>query len=106
VQGVSDDDNLDLVLADEAGDGFQVGAKVGFGCSAVQGEERLGGEAEWVGDGDADAAIADIESEGAGGRHGSSVAGGSPVVATAVQGKLLARRAVGMRDCKDETVQG
>jgi len=35
------------VLADEAGDGFEVGAEVG----AVDGEERLRGEAEGIGEG-------------------------------------------------------
>ena len=40
---------------------------------AVEGEERLRGEAEGVGDGEADAAVADVEREGAGMRHGVSV---------------------------------
>ena len=47
VQGVADDEGFDVVLADEAGDGFEVGAEVG----AVEGEERLRGEAEGIGDG-------------------------------------------------------
>jgi hypothetical protein len=54
-----------VVLADEAGYGFEVGAEVG----SVEGEEGLGGEAEGVGDGEADAAVADVEREGAGVGH-------------------------------------
>ena len=56
VERVADEDGFDFVLADEAGDGFEVGAEVG----AVEGEEGLRGETEGVGDGDADAAVADI----------------------------------------------
>jgi len=47
VQWVADDEGLYLVLADEAGDGFEVGAEVG----AVEGEERLRGEAKGIRDG-------------------------------------------------------
>ncbi len=60
VEGVADEDGFDFVLADEAGDGFEVGAEIGFGAGAVEGEERLRGETEGVGDGDADAAVSDI----------------------------------------------
>ena len=60
-----------MMLADEAGDGFEVRAEIG----AVEGEERLGGKAEGVGDGEADAAVADVECEGAGMGHGVSVRG-------------------------------
>jgi len=66
VERVADDQDFDLVLADEAGDGLEVGAEVGFGGRTVEGEERLRGEAEGVGDGEADAAIADVEREDAG----------------------------------------
>jgi hypothetical protein len=45
------------MLAEEAGDGLEVGAEGG----AVEGEEGLGGKAEGVGDGEADALVADIE---------------------------------------------
>ncbi len=62
VQGIADDGFGGGVLAQDAGDGFHVGAGVG----AVQGEERLRGVAERVGDGDADAAVANIEGEDAG----------------------------------------
>ena len=41
----------------------------------MEGEEGLGGEAERVGDGEADAAVADVEREGAGMWHGVSVRG-------------------------------
>jgi len=56
VQRVADDKGFDLVLADEAGDRFEVGAEGG----AVEGEEGLGGEAERVCDGETDAAVADV----------------------------------------------
>ena len=71
VEGVADDQGFDFVLADEAGDRFEVGAEGG----AVEGEEGLGGEAERVSDGETDAAVADVEREGAGVRHGVSVRG-------------------------------
>ena len=62
------------MLADEAGDGLEVGAKVGFGRGSVECEERLGGEAEGVGDGQANAAVADVQREDAGwGLQGRSV---------------------------------
>jgi hypothetical protein len=63
VEGIADYQDFDLMLADETGDGFEVGAERG----AVEGEERLGGEAEGVGDGQADALVADVEREDAGG---------------------------------------
>lgn len=56
MEWAADDENLDLVLADETSDGFEVGAERG----AVEGEERARGEAELVGDSDADALVADI----------------------------------------------
>ena len=65
VEGVADEEDFYFVLADEAGDGFEIGAEGG----AMQGEERLRGETEGVGDGEADAAVADVECEGAGGGH-------------------------------------
>ncbi len=63
VEGVADDGLGDVVLAEEAGDGLEVGASAG----AVEGEDGLGGEAEGVGEGDADAAVADVEGGDAGG---------------------------------------
>jgi hypothetical protein len=69
VEGVADEDDFDVVLADEAGDGFEVGAEGG----AVEREEGLGGEAERVGDGETDAAVAYVERESAGVRHDVSV---------------------------------
>ena len=71
VEGVADEEEFDVVLADEAGDGFEVCAEGG----AVEGEEGLGGEAERVGDGETDAAVADVQREDAGVRHGVSVRG-------------------------------
>ena len=69
VKRVADEEDFDFVLADEAGDGFEIGTERG----AMEGEERLGGETEGVGDGEADAAVADVERESAGVRHGVSV---------------------------------
>jgi len=71
VEGVADEEGFDFVLADEAGDGFEIGSERG----AVEGEEGLGGEAEGVGDGETDAAVADVEREDAGMGHGVSVRG-------------------------------
>ena len=71
VERVADEEDFDVVLADEAGDGFEVGAEGG----AVEGEERLGGESEGVGDGETDAAVAYVERESAGMRHEGSVRG-------------------------------
>ena len=62
MQRVADDHDGDLVLADEAGDGLQVGAE----GRAVQRKERLRGQAECVGDSEPDAAVADVERESAG----------------------------------------
>ena len=56
VERVADEKGFDLVLADEAGDRFEVCAE----GSAVEGEEGLGGEAERVCDGETDAAVADV----------------------------------------------
>lgn len=98
VHRVADDEVGDGVTAKEATDGFEVEV----GGFTVEGEKRLSEDAEGVGDGDADAAVADVEGEDAlgggglvglgifrgpwvevrwieirveGGRHGSSVAG-------------------------------
>jgi hypothetical protein len=56
VEGITDNKDFDFVLADETGDGFEVGAEGG----AVESEEGLGGKAEGVGDGEANAAVADV----------------------------------------------
>ena len=69
MERVADEEDFDFVLADEAGDGFEVGAQGG----AVEGEERLRGEAKGVGDGETDAAVTDVERESAGMGHGVSV---------------------------------
>jgi hypothetical protein len=69
VQGVADDQGFDFMLADETGDCFEVGAEGG----AVEGKERLGDEAERVSDGESDAAVANVQRESAGMRHGVSV---------------------------------
>jgi len=72
VERVADEEDFDFVLADEAGDGFEVGAERG----AVESEEGLGGEAEGVGDGETDAAVAYVEREDSGMGHGVSVRNG------------------------------
>jgi hypothetical protein len=59
VEGVADYDDFDAVLTDKSGDGFKVGALVG----AVQGEERLRGEAEGIGDCETDALVTYVERE-------------------------------------------
>ncbi len=62
VERVADDGLGDVVLAEDAGDGLEVRAAAG----AMQREERLRGEAEGVGERDADAAVADVEGGDAG----------------------------------------
>jgi hypothetical protein len=61
VKGIADDEDLDFVLADEAGDGLKVGSKSG----AMKCKERLRGETEGVCDGKTDAAITNVKREGA-----------------------------------------
>ena len=61
VEGVADDYFGDFVPAGEAGEVAEIFAS-GF---AVEGEEGLGGVAEGVGEGYADADFADVEGEGA-----------------------------------------
>ena len=56
MQRIADDHDFHLVLTDEPRDGLQVCA---LRCAA-QGEERLRGDAESIGNGDADAAIANV----------------------------------------------
>ena len=65
MQRIADDDDFYFVLTNEARNGFQVRAQR---CSA-ESEERLRGDAESIGDGDADAAIANVQRECAGMRH-------------------------------------
>lgn len=69
VERVADDDGGDVVLANEPRNHFQVGTQ----SSAVKGEERLGCKTQRIRDSHADAAITDIEREGAGYGHGGSV---------------------------------
>jgi hypothetical protein len=66
VERIADDEDFDFVLADETGDRFEVGTLGG----AVDGEEWAREDAELVCDGEADAAVADVEREGAGCWHG------------------------------------
>ncbi len=62
MEGIADDDLGDGVFAEDTADGFEVGARSG----AIEGEERLDGEAEGIRDGEADAFAADIKGEEAG----------------------------------------
>jgi len=70
MQRIADDNDFHLVLTDEARDGFQVRAQR---CSAKC-EERLRDDAKSIGDGDADAAVANIQRECAGMRSGFQIA--------------------------------
>jgi hypothetical protein len=63
MDGVADDDGGDGVAAGEAGDGAEVVAAVAMG---FEGEDGLGGDAEFVGDGYSDAPGANVEGEVAG----------------------------------------
>ncbi len=65
VQRMADDQNLHLVPAEKARNGFDIGAKAG----AVEGKERLRGQTQRVRDGQADAAVADVQRESAGMSH-------------------------------------
>ena len=62
-QRIADDDCGHLVAAGEAGEGAHIVAGVAF---ALEGHDGLRGEAKLVGNGDADAAVADVKSEVAG----------------------------------------
>ncbi len=61
MERIPDHDEGDGVLAQDAGDGFEVRASTG----AMEREERLRGVAQGVGEGEADAAVAHIEGEDA-----------------------------------------
>ncbi len=61
VERVADDGFQHMVFAEDAGDGLHVRAAMG----AVEREEGLRGEAERVGEGDADPAVADVEGDDA-----------------------------------------
>ena len=62
MQRIADDDGGAAVFAEETAEGSEVLLRI----FADQGEDGLGGEAEFVGDGDTDAAAAEIEAEEAG----------------------------------------
>lgn len=76
VKGVANDDFGDSMLAEDATDGFDVGVW----SAAMQREERLHGQAEWVCDGESDAFAADVQSEEAGRQYGSRRIGWERVV--------------------------
>ena len=58
VQRIADDDVGAVVAAEQAAEGLDIGTAV---AGAVEGEERLDGVAELIGNGHADAPVADIE---------------------------------------------
>jgi len=62
IEGIAEDDGGAAEFAEEAAEGFQVQLRV----FADQREDGLGGEAELIGDSDADAAGAEIEAQEAG----------------------------------------
>src|SRR5947208_16494774 len=68
----ADDDLFDFMFADYLLEGVEVVAFV----LAMESFEALGGDAEGVGDGDADAAGADVEAKDAAGRFGIGCHGG------------------------------
>jgi hypothetical protein len=62
IEGIAEDDGRTAEFAKEAAEGFEVLVRI----FADQGEDGLGGEAELVGDGDADTPAAEIEAQKAG----------------------------------------
>jgi hypothetical protein len=67
VDGVANNYADDAEAAAEAGERTEIfSGNAGCWATPFQGEDWLGGEAEFVGDSDADAAVADVESEIAG----------------------------------------
>lgn len=68
----SNDDFFDVIFADDAVEELEIV----FLVFAVEGFESLGGDAERIGDGDADAAGADVEAEDAGVGHGEIISFG------------------------------
>lgn len=65
IQRVADDRLGNMMLAKDAGDGLHLRAPV----RAMEREERLRGEAEWIGERNADAPVADIEAGDARRKH-------------------------------------
>jgi len=95
VERVADHDGGDVVLAVEAADGLEVGMEIGFGRAAMECEERLGGETELVGDGQADAAVADVERQDAG--HVGSVRRGLSVAWRVASSEVWVSNGWGLR---------
>jgi hypothetical protein len=74
VDGVADHNAHHGKAAGEAGEGAEVVAgDAGADAFALESEDGLGGEAQLVGDGDADASVADVEAEKTGMRGGFQV---------------------------------
>lgn len=70
VQRIADDDAGHIEAAGEPGQGAQVFAAA---AAALEGQHRLRGQAQFIGDGYADAAVADVEPEIAGWTSGGHV---------------------------------
>ena len=66
MNGVADDQVGDAVAAKQAADGLAIQV----GGLAMEGQERLGKDPEGVGDGNANAAVADVKGQDALGRRG------------------------------------
>lgn len=78
MQRKADDDAGDAVAAAEASNGAKGFSGAGPGAAVqVEGQDGLGGKAQLVGDGDADAPCADVEGQEAAWR--SSIQGRTPV---------------------------
>src|SRR5581483_9362742 len=90
VQGIAENNGRTAEFAQEAAEGFQVLLDV----FAHQGKDRLGGQAELVGDSDADAAVTEIEAEEAGG-HWMMVQG-------TAKGRLASKRFAEKRSAKGQ----
>ena len=73
--GIADDDGRNCEFASQTAEGAKVFAAAAL---AFKGKDRLGSQSELVGDGDADSAIADIESQETRGRSGRVRAVHSP----------------------------
>lgn len=91
VERMAGDKDSHVVLADEAGDGLQVGALGG----AVDREQGLRGEVELIADGESDPAVADVQRESAG--HGFECSGQADEKRNAADA-VIARARDGARD--------
>jgi len=61
VERVPNYQNVDAMLSNKAGDGLEIGTE----CGAVKGEKRLCDQPQGIGDGETDAAVANVKRENA-----------------------------------------